>query len=58
MKHHRAKAPFQAVIDARWWHDNTMLGYGKIAALLTDIYKVYIAKSTVRDWINELRVSA
>ena len=68
MKHHRAKAPFQAVLDARWWYDNSKMSYESIADLVSDFHgpkeidmdwdnpsEQYIATSTVRDWINETR---
>lgn len=58
MKHHRAIAPFEAVESARWWHDNTPLGYGLIARLIGDIYGIKLGVSTVRDWINETRANA
>jgi hypothetical protein len=47
------KLPYQAVLDARHWYDNSRLGYGQIAYLLSDVYKINIGVSTVRDWVNQ-----
>jgi hypothetical protein len=68
MKHHRAKAPFEAVQNARWWYDNSCMGYESLARLINETYSPkeinqdwtqprveVVAVSTMRDWINETR---
>ena len=57
-KHHKAKAPFQAVCEARKLYTAHVFGYQKVAEYLSDKYQVNIGISTVRDWIHELRAQS
>jgi hypothetical protein len=66
--HHKAKAPFAAVLMARWLYDNVVIGYKRIADLINEEFAPreldqdwdkprpkICSPSTVRDWINETR---
>ena len=52
MKHHKAKAPDAAVIEAVKLWDDDEGGYLKISRTLSAKYGVEISKSTVRDWVR------
>lgn len=44
---------YEMVQTARYWHDNSRLGYKGIADLLADLFGVRVGVSTVRDWVNQ-----
>ncbi len=71
MKHHRAKAPFQAVLDARRWYDASCLGYTELTRLMNELNEPklinqdwsqprqeIVKRSTMVGWINETRAAA
>ena len=71
MKHHRAKAPFESVLNARRWYDNSCLGYTELTRLINELSEPklinqewdkprpeIVKRSTMVGWINELRAYA
>jgi len=71
VKHHRAKSPFESVLNARRWYDNSCLGYTELTRLMNELNEPklinqdwsqsrpeIVKRSTMVGWINETRAAA